>query len=241
MMAYTDFDFKIHVHPRQDASTMSKCLEEVRIPKCMTKGKTTLKDPPKGTIHSNYRPIRCLPMMWKMLAAEIKEYNGLFLEKMLQGNQGNGWLTIYRPANSKGYQKEAKKCNHRIDWWQKRLWCNPTNLDDRASEKVQNIRQSLKVHHKNYEKLVTDSSSKRLKFSRGENPMSHLQRRLIFFTAMMLLINILRECAWGYKFTKSQEKTNYLTYMNENKQFTKKIFLKYWRLWYKQQEYTARI
>ena len=41
----------------------------------MTKGKTTLiqKDPLKGTAPSNYRPITCLPMMWKILTAKIRE------------------------------------------------------------------------------------------------------------------------------------------------------------------------
>ena len=41
----------------------------------MTKGKTKLiqKDPSKGTAPNNYRPITCLPMMWKILTAHIKE------------------------------------------------------------------------------------------------------------------------------------------------------------------------
>ena len=41
----------------------------------MTKGKTTLiqKDPRKGTAPNNYRPITCLPMMWKILTAQIRE------------------------------------------------------------------------------------------------------------------------------------------------------------------------
>ena len=41
----------------------------------MTKGKTTLikKDPKKGTAPNNYRPITCLPMIWKILTAQIRE------------------------------------------------------------------------------------------------------------------------------------------------------------------------
>ena len=40
-----------------------------------TKGKTTLiqKDPIKGITVNNYRPINCLPMMWKILTAQIRE------------------------------------------------------------------------------------------------------------------------------------------------------------------------
>ena len=41
----------------------------------MTKGKTKLiqKDPSKGTAPNNYKPITCLPMMWKILTAQIRE------------------------------------------------------------------------------------------------------------------------------------------------------------------------
>ena len=38
-----------------------------KIPKWMTLGKTILcqKDPIKGNADDNYRPISCLPLMWK--------------------------------------------------------------------------------------------------------------------------------------------------------------------------------
>ena len=41
----------------------------------MTKGKTILiqKDPSKRTAPNNYRPITCLPMMWKILTAQVRE------------------------------------------------------------------------------------------------------------------------------------------------------------------------
>ena len=41
----------------------------------MTKRRTTIiqKDPSKRTAPSNYRPITCLPMMWKILTAQIRE------------------------------------------------------------------------------------------------------------------------------------------------------------------------
>ena len=54
---------------------MNKCIQKIEIPEWMTKGKTTLiqKDSDKGTAPNNYRPIRCLPMMWKILIAQIRE------------------------------------------------------------------------------------------------------------------------------------------------------------------------
>ena len=54
---------------------MNRCQQDAQVPDGMTKGKTTLiqKDPSKGTAPNNYRPITCLPMMWKILTAQISE------------------------------------------------------------------------------------------------------------------------------------------------------------------------
>ena len=57
----------------------------------MTKEKTTLiqKDPLKGTTPNNYRPIICLPMMWKILIAQIREkiYNSLISHRIFPDKQ----------------------------------------------------------------------------------------------------------------------------------------------------------
>ena len=56
------------------ALEMNRCQQGARVPDKMTKGKTTLiqKDPSKGTVPNNYRPITCLPMMWKILTSQIR-------------------------------------------------------------------------------------------------------------------------------------------------------------------------
>ena len=61
------------IHDRL-ALEMNRCLQDAQVPDWMTKGKTTLiqKDPSKGTAPNNYRPITCLPMMWKILTAQIR-------------------------------------------------------------------------------------------------------------------------------------------------------------------------
>ena len=53
---------------------MNRCLQGAQVPEWMIKGKTTLiqKDPSKGTAPNNYRTITCLPMMWKILTAQIR-------------------------------------------------------------------------------------------------------------------------------------------------------------------------
>ena len=54
---------------------MNTCLQDAQVPDWMAEGNTTLiqKDPSKGSAPNNYRPITCLPMMWKMLTAQIRE------------------------------------------------------------------------------------------------------------------------------------------------------------------------
>ena len=54
---------------------MNRCLHDAQVSDWMTKGKTTLiqKDSSKGTAPNNYGPITCLPMMLKILTAQLRE------------------------------------------------------------------------------------------------------------------------------------------------------------------------
>ena len=62
-------------------------IGEDDLPEWMTHGRTVLcqKDPRKGNTADNYRPITCLPLMWKLLTGVIAEemYNYLEREKIL--------------------------------------------------------------------------------------------------------------------------------------------------------------
>ena len=53
------------------------------VPEWMTLGKTILylKDPAKGNVVDNYRPISCLPLMWKLLTGVVSESMYNFLDK----------------------------------------------------------------------------------------------------------------------------------------------------------------
>ena len=61
------------------------------LPERMTHGRTVLwqKDPQKGYTADNYRPIKCFPLMWKLLTGVIAEkmYNYLEQEKILPEEQ----------------------------------------------------------------------------------------------------------------------------------------------------------
>ena len=66
-------------------------MGEDDLPEWMTHGRTVLcqKEPRKGNTADNYRPITCLPLMWKLLTGVIAEemYNYLEREKILPEEQ----------------------------------------------------------------------------------------------------------------------------------------------------------
>ena len=69
------------------------------VPEWMLKGGTVLiqKDPAKGTVTSNYRPIACLPLMWKFLT-------GISVDKIYDHRLMNSIL----PCEQKGCRKGAR-------------------------------------------------------------------------------------------------------------------------------------
>ena len=88
------------IHDRL-ALELSRCLEGANIPEWMIKEKTTKikKDPRKGTISSNYRPITCLPIKWKIITAQINTEvyyslvsHGLFPKGQKGYQKGTGYL-----------------------------------------------------------------------------------------------------------------------------------------------------
>ena len=70
---------------------LKECLDSGFVPSWLTRGKTSLlqKDKSKGNVASNYRPITCLPLMWKLLTGVIADqiYTHLDQEKLLPEEQ----------------------------------------------------------------------------------------------------------------------------------------------------------
>ena len=100
------------IHDRL-ALEINRFLQDAQVPDWIAKGKTTLieKDPSKGTSPINYRPIACLPMMWKILTAQIREEiyysltrRSLFLEEQKgcrKGSRRHSGVTLYRSTHPK--------------------------------------------------------------------------------------------------------------------------------------------
>ena len=78
---------------------LQECVEKGEVPSWMVKGRTVLiqKDPAKGKAVSNYRPIACLPLMWKLLT-------GIFAEKIYDHLHVNDLL----PDEQKGCRKRSR-------------------------------------------------------------------------------------------------------------------------------------
>ena len=68
---------------------LKECLDSGFVPSWLTRGRTSLlqKDKSRGNVASNYRPITCLPLMWKLLTGVIAYQIYLDQEKLLPEEQ----------------------------------------------------------------------------------------------------------------------------------------------------------
>ena len=73
---------------------LKECLNSGFVPSWLTRGRTSLlqKDESKGNVASNYRPITCLPLMWKLLTGVFADqiYAHLDQEKLSPEEQKAG-------------------------------------------------------------------------------------------------------------------------------------------------------
>ena len=78
---------------------LQECVNDGHVPAWMTEGRTVLimKDKNKGTVVGNYRPITCLPLMWKLLTS-------IFSEAMYEHLNSHGLL----PNEQKGCRKNSR-------------------------------------------------------------------------------------------------------------------------------------
>ena len=151
MMEYMDSDSR-------NSPIMNRCLQEAYVPEWMTIGKTTLiqKDLLKGTAPNKYRLITRLPLMWKILTAQIREdiyYSltscGLFPKEQKGCRKGS----IHRSTHPKWEQNQTEKSSYGLDRLQKSIWYGLAKLDNKLLKNVQNIIWSHKLYWENYENL----------------------------------------------------------------------------------------
>ena len=216
---------------------LADCLKAGKVPEWMTKGKTVLiqKDPAKGNDPSNYRPITCLPLAWKILTGIIAEEAYTFLEQRSllpeeqkgcrKGSRGTGDLLYI----DRMLLQEVKRRNKNLAmaWidYRKAYDLVPHSWILECLENLgvnEEIRRIVKESMKSWKVELTCGNDVlgEVKIERGIFQGDSLSP-LLFVIILIPLTNILRKASPGYEFASSKEKINHLLYMDDLKLYTK--------------------
>ena len=207
----------------------------VPIPAWMTTGRTVLcqKDPQKGNVVDNYRPISCLPIMWKLMTGVIADR----VYKVLEEND-----TL--PTEQKGCKKKSRgtkdqllidkmiltDCRKR----QKNLamaWVDYKKAYDmvphswiieclKMAQVPQNVTSFLERSMRNWKTELTScgTSLGTVDIKRGIFQGDSLSP-LIFVICMIPMSKVLRNAKAGYRL--GDMKINHLLFMDDLKMFAK--------------------
>ena len=219
------------------AYQLNDCLKQGNVPSWMTRGRTILimKDISKGNIPSNYRPITCLPMCWKLFTSMIAESIYTFLDdsKLIPEEQ-KGCRKGSRGTNDLLYidqrmMKEAKqrRKNLAMAWLD---YCKAYDLVPHSwlSECMHmfgiasNVEKMLTASMQGWRTELTccNESLGQVRFRRGIFQGDSLSP-LLFVIAMIPLNLILRKMKIGYQFSSNKEQINHLMFMDDIKLFAK--------------------
>ena len=218
-------------------SQLQSCLDIGEVPKWLTTGKTVLimKDKDKGPEVSNYRPITCLPLMWKTLTGIISDaiYDFLDGEKLL-------------PEEQKGCKRKArgtkdqlmidkmilKNCRRRLTglgmaWidYQKAFDMIPHSWLKNCLEMFKvadNLKTLIGKSMDSWNTDLTANGEKigNIKIKRGIFQGDSLSP-LLFVIALIPLSLILRNVKAGYNLGKELGLVNHLLFMDDLKVYGK--------------------
>ena len=215
---------RMHIHLK---SNLSSCLIEGKVPSWMTKGRAVLiqKDKAKGKEASNYRPVTCLPIAWKILTGILAEEIYGFMEKktMLPEEQKGGrkgsMLYIDRMIMK---EVKARKRSIAVAWidYRKAYDMVPHSWIVECLESIginEEVIVFMKECMKSWRVELTSGSDVlgEVKINRGIFQGDSLSP-LLFVIALLPLTAILKKAKPGYKFA-SGEKINHLLFMDDLK------------------------
>ena len=220
------------VHTRL-AAHLQECLNSGEIPEWLVKGKTTLimKDPTKGNDVGNYRPIACLPLMWKLLTGIISEKLYLHLtSNNLLGDEQKGCRKNSRGTKDQLIIDKAilKNCRRRLTNLSM-AWIDYRKAYDMVphswilkclemSGTANNIQALIRNSMPKW-KTVLSSEGEALgevSINRGIFQGDSLSP-LLFVIIMIPLSIILRKIKAGYKMNKNSDMINHLLFMDDLK------------------------
>ena len=211
-------------------------LDSGFVPSWLTRGETSLlqKDKSKGNVASSYRPITCLPLMWKILAGVIADqiYAHLDQEKLLPEQQ-KGCRKGSRGTNDLRYIdreviKEVKSRNKNLAM----PWIDYRKAYDMVPHS--RIIESLDLFGvaENIKSLLVNSSEKlKVMLCSGNSESGEVEIKrgifqgdslssIVFVLALIPLSLILRKVKAAHKFSESKEKINHLLFMDDLKLYS---------------------
>lgn len=223
------------LHPRI-RNQLAYCLDRKSAPKWMTTGRTVLilKDPSKGNRVQNYRPITCLPLMWKILTS-------IFTDKIYKHLDANNVLVWEQKGCAKGSRgtkdhllldkavmrdSRKRRTNLSMGWvdYKKAYDMVPHSwigkvLDllgvaDNIRKFIQNSMEGWNVNLENNGKHLGNVDIRRGIFQ-GDSLSP-----LLFVMSMIPLSLLLRKVVPGYTFH-DKMKVNHLLYMDDLKLYGK--------------------
>ena len=216
---------------------LQECVDGGAVPAWMVKGRTVLiqKDPAKGKAVSNYRPIACLPLLWKLLT-------GIFADKLYDHLQGNNLLPDEQKGcrrNSRGTKDQllidkavlkearAKQRFLSIAWidYRKAYDMLPHSwiLESLGLIKVaKNIDGLLRGSMSEWKTVLTASGKSlgEVEIKRGIFQGDSLSP-LLFVVAMIPLTLLLRREKLGYLFGEEKRSINHLLFMDDLKLYAR--------------------
>ena len=216
---------------------LKECLDSGFVLSCLTRGRTLLlqKDKRKGNVASNYRPITCLPLMWKLLRGVIADpiYAHLDYEKLLPEQQ-KGSMKGSRGTNDLLYIdraviKEVKSRNKNLAmaWIDYKKACHMVPhswiIECLDLFRVADIIKSLLVSSMEKWKVMLYSGNSELGEVKikQETFQGDSLSSLLFVLALIPLSLILRKTKAVYQFLESKEKINHLLFMDDLKLYSR--------------------
>ena len=218
------------------ATFLQQCLKDASVPEWMTSGRTVLvlKDPAKGNDAGNYRPITCLPLMWKALTGAVANILYEHLESNnIIGDEQKGCRRAMRGTKDhlmldKVILKDCKgrHTNMAIAWidYKKAYDMVPHSwilesmrVTGMAANVVCLIENSMRSWNTQLEYM--NERLAQIDIKRGIFQGDSLSP-LLFITALIPLSVILRDVDAGYQL-RNRTKVNHLLFMDDLKLYGK--------------------
>ena len=207
------------------------------MPSWLTRGRASLlqKDKSKGNVASNYRPITCLPLMWNLWTDVIADriYTHLDQEKLLpeeqkgcrKGSRGTNYLLYI----DRVVIKEVKSRNKNLAM----AW-----IDYKTAFSVVPHSWIIECFYlfgvaENIKSLLVNSIQKwKVMLCSGNSELGEVEIKpgifqgdslslLVFVLALISLSLVLRKAQAAYEFSESNEKINYLLFMDDLKLYSR--------------------